>query len=139
MSRLEIVFAITNVCLAVLFYFIGLQRGRRGRSEDQSESRIQRVVNSYKANRRDVAELSGLLKAGAAGLKSDSEVREVCDRIVAMNESYPIQPKVLELTEDSDLLHFLKELNKNSDVIRHSQSLIDFAVEFKRKHGKKNR
>jgi len=138
MSRLEVVLAITNVGLATLFYFLGLHLGRRERSEDLREIRIQRVVDSYKANRRDVAELSGLLKAGAPGLKSDSEVREACDRIVAMNESYPIQPKILEHIGDCDLLHFLKELNKNSVALRHSQSLIEFAVEFKRKHGKKN-
>jgi hypothetical protein len=137
MSALEVVLTVGGYVLSVITYLAGLRHGRQQRAEDRRESRIQNVVDNYMANRSNIGQIRGLLKAGAPGLKSNSEVQEVCERIVASNEQHPIEPNVREHVDECDLLRFLKELNRNSQALRNSQLLIEFAIQFGGDHGPK--
>ena len=72
-------------------YFAGAQRTKRQMDKSEREERINRVMDAYLVDARAAldAGFSGLIKAGVSILKDDSEIREICRRIVKHGEVHP--------------------------------------------------
>jgi hypothetical protein len=104
---------IGGLLLSVLTYFAGVLRTKHFHEKDDKENRINRVVDKYvKASQsRQNNGLNGLLQAGIANLKSDTEIREACERIVNYNEKAPYS-QIGEYYNQVDLYSFFSESKK---------------------------
>ena len=111
--KTEIIIAIIGVATSILTFYVGLHIGKRNRIEDSKENRINNVVNKYMQIRRNnySSHLHGLLISGVAILQDDNEILEVCRRIEAHGEKYPI-PNNSKLSSNN-LKKFFDYVSKN--------------------------
>ena len=88
----EIIIGLAGLILSVLTYFAGAWRTERRYKKLDKKERLDAVFNLYMGFRRSnyTAGLDGLQKAGVATLQSDSEIRELVDRIIAHGELNPL-------------------------------------------------
>ena len=88
----EILIGLGGLVLAALTYFAGVRRTEKRLCKVEQNERIQKVFNRYMDFRRTnyTAGLDGLQKSGVAILKSDEEIRELINLILAHSEVNPL-------------------------------------------------
>jgi hypothetical protein len=90
----QVLIGLAGLMLSVLTYFAGQWRAEMRHARDNRGERIQRVVDAYMGLRRsrppETKGPDGLHRAGIATLKSNAEVQEVIDFIVAQGEDHPL-------------------------------------------------
>jgi hypothetical protein len=93
----EIFIGIAGLILLVLTYFAGVWRTERRYRKLDKKDRLDAVLNKYMDFRHTnyTSGLDGLQKAGIAILHTDSEIRELVDRIIAHGEKNPLGSKGL--------------------------------------------
>lgn len=92
MTSDQLIIALGGLILSVLTYFAGVVRTEKRYSKGEKSKRIDAVLNKYMDIRRMsiTAGFNGLVKSGVATLHSDSEIREVADKIAAHGEIDPL-------------------------------------------------
>jgi hypothetical protein len=110
----ELIIAAVGIVVSALTYFAGVQRTKQRYEKDDSETRIQKVVDEYQRlsePRRDSG-LSALIKAGVLLVRNECEAREACHRLELRNSVSPLTPYDHEL-KDVDLLAFFRAIQEH--------------------------
>ena len=95
----ELVIGLAGILLSVFTFFVGVWITERRQKRQDSQERIQRILDSYMEMRRtgETAELDGLQKAGVATLHDDEEIRKLVTLIMQHGENDPLQRGSFEL------------------------------------------
>ena len=98
--------------ISVLICFAAVWRSNR----EQSEKRISRVLDAYRANARShtAMALDGLIKAGVRTLKNDREIRTLIARITTRGEDTTLH-KCETLLQNVDLQTFFESAKEHGD------------------------
>lgn len=116
----EIVIGVLGLVLSVVTYWAGVRHEKRRQSQDDSEVRINKVVDEYQElfqPRKDHG-VPALIEAGALLLTSDQEIREVCRRLDLRNNTSPLEPWAEEL-QSMNLLQFFQAIRDHKLNPRH--------------------
>jgi hypothetical protein len=106
----EILIGLAGLVLSVLTYLAGVGRTKRRHAKEDREVRVRRVFDTYMDLRRSnyTGGYDGLQKAGIATLKSNAEVQEVIDLVIAHGEKHPLGSNHQVVFRDVDLLRLFK-------------------------------
>ena len=106
----EILIGIGGLILSVLTYFAGVARTKKQLTTKDRDERIRRVLDTYMGFRRTnkTSGLDGLQKAGIAMLKSNAEIGELLNLIVAHGEPHPLGKEDAATFSGVDLLRLFQ-------------------------------
>lgn len=130
MTITHLILALGALVLSILMYFAGVQRTKRRYEREDTEGRINRVVDMYIANSRSLESsgFHGLIQAGVWTLKTNKEIREACRRIVNHGEKSPFG-KLTNLYEGIDLYEFFSVAKKRGYDFLSKGNVKDLALE----------
>ena len=127
----ELIIGIGGLLLSVLTYFVGVWRTEKRFAAEDRETRVRRVFEEYMKLRRAnyTGGYDGLQKSGISTLRSNEEIQELINLIVAHGERHPLGSDHAKVFNGVDLRKFFlyaveKQVNflktPVEDVIRDS-------------------
>jgi hypothetical protein len=127
----ELIIGIGGIVLSVLTYFAGVCRTERRFAAEGREIRVRRVFEKYMELRRTnrTGGYDGLQKSGISTLRSNEEIQELFNLVVAHGEIHSLGPDHAKVFNGVDLRKFFlyateKQVNflktPVEDVIRDS-------------------
>lgn len=128
----ELLIGIGGLVLSVLTYFAGVWRTEARHKKEDSGERVNRILSAYLEfeTRSKTSGLDGLLKAGAATLETDAEIREVGNLIRGHGKMNPLtlESGILEKVDLKKFFDYAAKERVNffnvkvSDVIEKSKA-----------------